>query len=129
MLSEWLTDWLTDWLTWCGGHCQHDVVAKESEGLVPSLQGWLYDVQWQPHHQILPGRPAQLQAGADQPVDRGHHEVKEQVGAIDVEGDQAPRQEGDLYQLWELSVELGGQRQVQEGRQGENNPALHPAWE
>ena len=94
-----------------------------------SLQCWLYDVQSQSLHQILTGRSAELQAGGDQPVDRSHHEVKEQVGAVDVEGDQAPHQEGDLHQLAQLPMELGGQREVQQGRQGENNPAFCPAWE
>ena len=63
-------------------------------------------------------------------MDGGHHEVEEKVGAVDVEREEAPGQEGDLHHLGQPAlVEPGGESEVQQGGQGEDDPALGPAWE
>ena len=94
-----------------------------------SLQCRPDDVLGQPHHQIVPDRPQHLEGGGEQPVEGSQHQVKQDVRPVDVEGGQAPQQEGDLHQVSLLPLERGGESQVQQGRQGEDNPALHPAWE
>ena len=114
--------------TWDGRDYQLDVVGDQSQEVTESLQCRPDEEVREPHHQILARRPAHLQGGGQQPVQRSQDQVKEKVGAIDVERDQAPHQEGDLHQVDHLSLQLRGQSQVQQGGQGEDNPAFHPAW-
>ena len=115
-------------VTWGGRDYQLAVVDCQSQEAGESLQTGPDDEVREQPGQGGAGRPAQLQAGGQQPVERGQDGVKEQVGAVDVEGGQAPHQEGDLGQLSKPALQPGGQGEVQQGRQGEDNPALQPAW-
>ena len=113
-------------VTWGGRDYQLTEVDCHSQEAGESLQTGPHDQVREQPGQVGAGRPAQLQADGQQPVERGQHGVKEQVGAVDVEGSQAPQQEGDLGQLSYLALQSGGQGEVQQGRQGEDNPALEP---
>ena len=115
-------------VTWCGRDYQLGEVDCQSQEAGESLQTGPDDEVRQQPGQVGAGRPAQLQAGGQQPVERGQQGVEEQVRAVDVEGSQAPHQEGDLGQLSHLALQSGGQAEVQQGRQGEDNPALQPTW-
>ena len=115
-------------VTWGGRDYQLTEVDCHSQEAGESLQTGPHDQVREQPGQVGAGRPAQLQADGQQPVERGQHGVKEQVGAVDVEGGQAPHQEGDLGQLSYLALQSGGQGEVQQGRQGEDNPALEPTW-
>ena len=103
-------------------------VGDEETGEV--LEGgdcWLEDVLREQQTGRLADRPAEVQAGGDQPVGGGHHLVKHHLRPAEVGGSQAPEEEGYLEEVRGLAVTPGGEGEVQQEGEGEDHPALEPA--